>query len=152
MWNFYVLSDENENFKVKQCIVKNLTGKKTLDEGDKQQEQAAWTVYFASPGITTLWGFWVSCGRRLRVPLMNYGNVERMPADLMHTQSPMSDFYKMPVNTTWDRANKLVGTIEFVKDMESSLSNWFKCIAAKTCRLQIQDLEREIAYAKSASV
>ena len=64
----------------------------------------------------------------------------------------MSDFYKMPVNSTWDRANKLVGTIEFVKDMESTLNNWFKCIAVKTRRFQIKDLEREIAYAKSGSV
>ena len=144
-------ADENENFKVKQCIVKNLTSKKMIDEGGQQQEQASWTVYFASPGIATLWRFWVSCGRHLSIPLMNCANVERMPVDLMHTHSPMSDFYKMPVNSTWDRANKLVGTIEFVKDMESTLNN-FKCIAVKTRRIQIKDLEHEIAYAKSGSV
>ena len=131
-------------------ILKNLLipkASKIKDMFKKQKTKCQ--VLFGTAEQAALWAFFASSGLKMEMAIdwCVLANPETPPR-LMHTQSPMSDFYVMPV-CDWDEKLLVRANVIFEFTMIEALQQHVDHVAKQSNRAELRSVEREIEYQES---
>ena len=151
-WNFFLISQDSPELQDKAAdfILKNLLipkASKIKDMLKKQKPQCQ--VLFGTAEQAALWAFFASSGLKMEMAIdwCVLANPETPPR-LMHTKTPMSDFYVMPM-CDWDEKLLLRANVIFEFTMIEALQQHVDHVAKQSKRAELRSVEREIEYQES---
>ena len=153
-WNFFLISRSSGQLQDKAVnfIMKNLllSKAKKIKDMFQNSEKTNWQLLFGTAEQAVLWGFFASSGSKMQISIDWCVLADpKTPPRLMHTQSPMSDFYVMP-GCDWDEKLLVQGNVILEKTMvPETLQQHVDLVAKQSKRAAVQALDREIDFQES---
>ena len=114
-----------------------------------KKQKTKYQFLFGTAEQAALWAFFASSGLKMDAVIdwCVLANPETPPR-LMHTQSPMSDFYVMPM-CDWDKKCLLQTNVIFESTIIETLQQHVDHVAKQSSRAALRSVEREIQHQES---